>query len=350
MLRSTATRSLLKSISRPQLTRSSYTAASVKFRNSTPLRQLSQKRPQLPSSLPRPTITSLLYATKPPVEPINKIDREAERRYAQEKLEPHPEEVSTKSSVRPAFEGSGDKKRDDEVLGSIKADIRTVKDTFGLKDVPKEPLYLGIAGVLPYAVTSLSTVYLAYDLNHTNETGKELLFSPETAQHLLDMMLPIQVGYGAVVSSQKFSRVDLPWTNSIDNLLPRSHPLGLGVCRLWRAPRLPAVCIRRDRARGRVAHAAHARRGGSHHAIPRLHLPVLRGRARHSARVVPPMVLDVPFRADVHRRRVSSAEPDRARPDRAEEYHSQARHGVGGPRSRCQVARAGAGGDSEKGG
>jgi hypothetical protein len=143
----------------------------------------------------------LLYATKPPIEIVDKIDREAERRYAQQKLEPHPEEVSTQSSVRRAFEGSGKKERDEEMMSSIKDDLKIIKDTFGLTDVPKEPLYLGLAGVLPYAVTSMSTFFLAYDINHADSTGKELLFAPETAHYLLDMMLPIQIGYGAVVSS-----------------------------------------------------------------------------------------------------------------------------------------------------
>lgn len=144
------------------------------------------------------------YATKsdPPISKVDKIDKTAERKYAEQKLEPHAEEISIKSSVREAFEGSGKTKDDDEMLSGIKADIGTVKDTFQLTEVPKEPLYFGIAGVLPYAVTSLSTVFLAYDINHTHSTGKELLFAPETAHHLLDMMIPIQIGYGAVVGRQ----------------------------------------------------------------------------------------------------------------------------------------------------
>lgn len=201
MLRSTATRSLLKGISNPQSARHGYSAASAKFRTAAPLRQLNNKRPQVPSSLSRPTTTCLLYATKPPIEPVNKIDREAEKKMAEKIIEAHPEQVSTQSSVRRAFEGSGkSKKENDEMLGSIKDDLNTVKDTFGLKDVPREPMYLGIAGVLPYAVTSMSTFFLAYDIKHAAATGNQLLISPETAQYLLDMMLPVQIGYGAVVS------------------------------------------------------------------------------------------------------------------------------------------------------
>lgn len=200
MLRSTATRSLLKGISNPQSARHSYSAASAKFRTAVPLRQLNNKRPQVPSSLSRPTTTCLLYATKPPIEPVNKIDREAEKKTAEKIIQPHPEQVSTQSSVRRAFEGSGKSKENDQMLGSIKDDLKTVKDTFGLKDVPREPMYLGLAGVLPYAATSMSTFFLAYDIKHAAATGNQLLISPETAQYILDMMLPIQIGYGAVVS------------------------------------------------------------------------------------------------------------------------------------------------------
>lgn len=164
-----------------------------------PLHQLNKKRPQVTSSPSRSTISSLLYATKSST-PVDKIDRESERIYAQQKLESHPESVSTQSSVRHVLEGSKEHK-DDEMMASLKDDIKTMKDTFGLKDVPREPLLLGIAGVLPYAVTSLGTVFLAYDLNHTNSTGIELFFTRETAQYLLDMMLPIQIGYGAVIIS-----------------------------------------------------------------------------------------------------------------------------------------------------
>ena len=210
MFRSTGTRSLLKSISRHLSAKTSYSAASLKFRNVALLGQLNNNtRPRVPP-LFRPTTLSLLYATKPS-EPLDRIDREAEKRYAQKKLESHPESVSTQSSVRHVLEGSGQKDKDDEMLGSIKDDIKSIKDTFGLKDVPRESLLLGIAGVLPYAVTSLGTVFLAYDLNHTNSTGQELLFSPETAHYLMDMMLPIQIGYGAVVSSQS-TLLNLQWS------------------------------------------------------------------------------------------------------------------------------------------
>ena len=79
-------------------------------------------------------------------------------------------------------------------------DLKTIRETFALNEVPKESLYIGAAGVLPYAATSLSTVVLSYDINHAHATGSGYLFSPETAHQLLDWVTPIQIGYGAVVS------------------------------------------------------------------------------------------------------------------------------------------------------
>lgn len=58
-----------------------------------------------------------------------------------------------------------------------------------------------MAGVLPYLATSLSTVYLAWDINHAALTGSGFLMSGATAETLLHIVEPIQIGYGAVVSS-----------------------------------------------------------------------------------------------------------------------------------------------------
>lgn len=55
---------------------------------------------------------------------------------------------------------------------------------------------MGLAGVVPYAVTSLATLYIAWDINHFG-----LLVSEQTAELLLHIIEPIQIGYGAVVSS-----------------------------------------------------------------------------------------------------------------------------------------------------
>ena len=66
--------------------------------------------------------------------------------------------------------------------------------------MPREALYIGMAGVLPYLATSLSTVYLAWDINHAHLTGSGFLLSGENAELLLHIVEPLQIGYGAVVS------------------------------------------------------------------------------------------------------------------------------------------------------
>lgn len=72
-------------------------------------------------------------------------------------------------------------------------------ETFSLKDVPKEALYLGLAGVLPYLATSTQTVYLAWEMNNAITTGHGYFISGETAELLMSVVEPIQIGYGAVV-------------------------------------------------------------------------------------------------------------------------------------------------------
>lgn len=199
MLRSAAPRSLLKSFAKVPIARSSYSAASVQFRNPRPLRQLNNNRPQVRVAIPRLTTTQLLYATNKAGPPFDVIDEKAEQKIAKTEIEPHPSEVSAESSVRHVFEKSQSEEKGDDMTGAIKADLKTIKETFSLADVPRESLYIGAAGVIPYAATSLSTVYLAYDINHAHDTGRGILFSPETAHQLLDIITPVQIGYGAVV-------------------------------------------------------------------------------------------------------------------------------------------------------
>ena len=68
-----------------------------------------------------------------------------------------------------------------------------------MHDVPRSALYIGLAGVIPYLATSLSTVYLAFDINQAQHTGIGFLFDPKTAEALLHILEPIQLGYGATV-------------------------------------------------------------------------------------------------------------------------------------------------------
>ncbi|RKF58532.1 putative mitochondrial inner membrane protein 1 protein [Erysiphe neolycopersici] len=93
--------------------------------------------------------------------------------------------------------------KEDEIdmYKSIRSELVTIKDTFSLKDVPKDSLYIGAAGILPYAATSCSTIYLAWDINYAEENGFGYLLSPETAHQILDIITPIQIGYGAIIIS-----------------------------------------------------------------------------------------------------------------------------------------------------
>jgi hypothetical protein len=78
-----------------------------------------------------------------------------------------------------------------------------------LTEVPREAYNIGLAGVLPYLATSVSTVYLAWDINYAHEHGEGFLMSGRSAEALLHLIEPLQVGYGAVVSAslQAFSKI-----------------------------------------------------------------------------------------------------------------------------------------------
>ena len=76
---------------------------------------------------------------------------------------------------------------------------KVIKETFALNEVPREALAVGLAGVIPYMVTSLSTVYLAFDINHAQDWGTGFIFDSATAELLLHIIEPVQIGYGAVV-------------------------------------------------------------------------------------------------------------------------------------------------------
>lgn len=194
MLRTTATRSLLKSFTKLPTSRASFSQSSTALKNISPLRPSISKRP---STVLSSSAARLFYATKsePPYIP-DQINFKEEEVIKQKTIEPHPESVSSSSSVRPVFE----ERPHHDGHGSVRDDLNTIKETFALREVPKESLIIGAAGVLPFAATSASTVYLAYDINHAHATGQGILFSPETAHQLLDYITPIQVGYGAVVS------------------------------------------------------------------------------------------------------------------------------------------------------
>lgn len=80
------------------------------------------KRPQLSATAQlRPAPTAILRRTL-----ADKIDREAEKKYAKEKLEPTPETVSTTSSIHPILGEVGgvpDSAGDVDMMAGIKGDV-----------------------------------------------------------------------------------------------------------------------------------------------------------------------------------------------------------------------------------
>ncbi|KAI4117695.1 MAG: hypothetical protein LQ345_002119 [Seirophora villosa] len=155
----------------------------------------------------RPLSTSLQRCATttggPPFVEPDKKELQHEKTVSKEELEPHPEEVSSESSVHQIFheKGTPDEEKEEDMLAGVYSDLRVVKETFALNEVPREALFMGLAGLLPYAATSLSTVYLAWDINHAALSGQGFFLSGETAELLLHIIEPLQIGFGAVILS-----------------------------------------------------------------------------------------------------------------------------------------------------
>lgn len=71
--------------------------------------------------------------------------------------------------------------------------------------MPKEPYFLGLAGTLPYLATSISTLFLGWNVRTEWPTSSNFvnsfLLNPETAASWLGTLEQIQLGYGAVIIS-----------------------------------------------------------------------------------------------------------------------------------------------------
>ncbi|KAK1834027.1 hypothetical protein QBC39DRAFT_278146 [Podospora conica] len=156
------------------------------------------------TSKPLPLVLWKAYSTKPP---ITERDKEFEKKVAAQKLEARPDEVSVDSSVRHVIEESQAPapNADGDVLKDLKGDLHTFKEAFALDTVPRDPYMLGLAGTLPYLGTSIATVFLSWNLNTpwptTSNTLNSILLSHDKASELLNMLEPIQIGYGAVLVS-----------------------------------------------------------------------------------------------------------------------------------------------------
>ncbi|KAF2264609.1 hypothetical protein CC78DRAFT_223275 [Lojkania enalia] len=160
------------------------------------------RRPRIPAlSQLKPLKTTIVQRSM-----ADKIDREAESRYQHQKIEPHPERVTTTSTITPMVGQVGDQNQQPEPehdaipVSGMRHDLNTIKETFDMSSVPRQAYYLGLAGVLPYLGTSLSTVACAYEINHA-DAGYGYFLSAHTAETLLHLLEPLQIGYGAVILS-----------------------------------------------------------------------------------------------------------------------------------------------------
>lgn len=70
---------------------------------------------------------------------------------------------------------------------------------------------MGLAGTIPYLATSLTTVLCAYEINHS-VAGQGMLLSEYSATHILHLLEPIQIGYGASVCFSQHTRTRVPLT------------------------------------------------------------------------------------------------------------------------------------------
>lgn len=99
-----------------------------------------------------------------------------------------------------------------------------MKDTFSLARVPREPEILGLAGTIPYLATSVTTLFLAWDLTKALPTGNRLFdmvfVQHDTAHYLLDLLQPIQLGYGAVLISFLGA---VHWVRILEHLVTRTR-------------------------------------------------------------------------------------------------------------------------------
>ncbi|KAI7156164.1 hypothetical protein KC349_g6452 [Hortaea werneckii] len=203
MLRSAATRSLLRSLNTRQ-------PVQQQFRSQLSTLSASSARPTTALRPFAPKTVSLVrwQATgrSGDRQMVDEIDKANETELQKEKLQARPDIVSTESSTRTLGEvgvqdGSQKEHDDHEMMGGIKSDLNTIRETFSLKGVPKEAYYVGMAGVIPYAATSLSTVYCAWEINRAAATGAGFLMSERTAELALHAIEPLQIGYGAVIIS-----------------------------------------------------------------------------------------------------------------------------------------------------
>lgn len=77
--------------------------------------------------------------------------------------------------------------------------MNVIRETFAFREVPKEVLFFGGVGLVPYIATTASTFFLAWDINNISQEGAGYFVNQETASTVLSLLEPIQVGFGAVI-------------------------------------------------------------------------------------------------------------------------------------------------------
>lgn len=132
MLRYTTTRSLPAAFTRattPNITSNTVRFTSLAFRKHN-VAAITQ--------IPRAIVASQLrwstsgYSVKPGAPQLDKIDKEAEKKLAQQKLEPNPDVSATSTIAHTVFEpapkeAGGAGVPDDEVFGALKSDLVSLK-------------------------------------------------------------------------------------------------------------------------------------------------------------------------------------------------------------------------------
>ncbi|CAK7274511.1 hypothetical protein SEPCBS119000_006208 [Sporothrix epigloea] len=154
-----------------------------------------------------PTTSRFLvaYSTKSESKHDTEKANEEAKAAGEKLLEARPGEVTVESSRRHLVEPYEKSQKDPEVTSSLKADVHSIQEALALTAVPRESYILGLSGTIPYFATSLSTIYLGWSLRHPYPTEStftnSFLVSHDTAQYWLQLLEPIQLGYGAVILS-----------------------------------------------------------------------------------------------------------------------------------------------------
>ncbi|KAK3902385.1 hypothetical protein C8A05DRAFT_44178 [Staphylotrichum tortipilum] len=150
------------------------------------------------------SVTQTLAHPPPPHQ--DAADKELEKAVSQKIREARPGQGTTTSSIRSVFEESGTQVEPEaDMLAGLKRELHTTKEAFGLSNVPKSAYALGLAGTLPYLATSLSTVFLSWNLQHGASTHSAILsrlfLDHDAALDWIHTLEPIQIGYGAAIIS-----------------------------------------------------------------------------------------------------------------------------------------------------